>query len=417
MPKLTKTFVEALKPGEPDYFIWDDLLPGFGIRVWPSGKKTYVAQYRADRRTRRMKIGTHGPITVEEARRAAKIILGGVAAGEDPQEEKVTRRKSITVAELCDDYLKATEKGLIFGKGGKPKKASTLDTDRGRIERHIKPLLGRKLVIDLSRADIAGFVRDVIEGKTAATGKSGKLRGNINVTGGRGTAARTKGLLGGILSYAIERGIIEHNPAAGVKTPSDNKRHRRFSDEELAALGEVIRNAHDQYWQTIAFCKLAVLTGWRKSELEGLRWDSLDLPRSTAVLEDSKEGRSVRPLGAAVVRLLEGLDQAGEYVLPTLRAGKHYGGGYAAFKRLCARAGITDVSPHTARHTVVTRGQEHLGFSESLCGAVVGHRKSDTVTGGYTHFAPAFLVEVATAISADTAKIMGFDDLVADPEA
>lgn len=364
-----------------------------------------------------MKIGTHGPITVEEARRAAKIILGGVAAGEDPQEEKVTRRKSITLAELCDDYLKATEKGLIFGKGGKAKKASTLDTDRGRIERHIKPLLGKKLVIDLARADISGFVRDVIEGKTAATGKSGKLRGNINVTGGKGTAARTKGLLGGILTYAIERGVIEHNPAAGVKTPSDNVRHRRFSDEELAALGDVIRNAHDQYWQTIAFCKLTLLTGWRKSEIEGLRWQSLDLPRSTAVLDDSKEGRSVRPLGAAVVRLLEGLDRAGEYVLPTLRKGEHYGGGYASFKRLCARAGIADVSPHTARHTVVTRGQEHLGFSESLCGAVVGHRKSDTVTGGYTHFAPAFLVEVATAISGDTARIMGFEDLVADPEA
>ena len=415
--KLSKKTVDGLEPSAKDFFEWDDDLRGFGVRVWPSGTKVYFVRYRQNGKQRFFKIGTHGGVTPEQARKEAKIILGGVAAGEDPQEEKVTRRKSITLAELCDDYLKATEKGLIFGKGGKAKKASTLDTDRGRIERHIKPLLGKKLVIDLTRADISGFVRDVIEGKTAATGKSGKLRGNINVTGGRGTAARTKGLLGGILTYAIERGVIESNPAAGVKTPSDNVRHRRFSDEELAALGKVIGEAHDQYPQTITFCKLTMLTGWRKSEIEGLRWQSLDLPRSTAVLDDSKEGRSVRPLGAAVVRLLEGLDRAGEYVLPTLRKGEHYGGGYASFKRLCARAGINDVSPHVARHTVVTRGQEHLGFSESLCGAVVGHRKSDTVTGGYTHFAPAFLVEVATAISGDTAKIMGFEDLVADPEA
>src|SRR5690606_15852816 len=123
---------------------------------------------------------------------------------------------SITVAELCDDYFAAAEKGLIFGKGGGSKKASTLTTDRGRIDRHIKPLIGRKLVIDLTRADVVGVVRDVTEGKTATTGKSGKPRGVVNVTGGKGTAARTKGLLGGILTYAVERGIIELNPATGV---------------------------------------------------------------------------------------------------------------------------------------------------------------------------------------------------------
>jgi hypothetical protein len=116
MARLTKTLVDSLKAGGHDYFEWDDLLPGFGVRIWPTGRKVYVAQYRAGGRTRRVKIGTHGPLTVEEARREAKGILGEVARGEDPQEDRITRRKSLTVAELCARYLTAVEKGVVTGK-------------------------------------------------------------------------------------------------------------------------------------------------------------------------------------------------------------------------------------------------------------------------------------------------------------
>lgn len=410
MPRLTKTLIDSLKPGEPDYFVWDEALPGFGVRVWPSGKKVYLVQYRAERRQRRVKIGTHGPITVEQARKQARGLLGDVARGEDPQEERLTRRKSLTIAELCDDYVDAVERGLILGKGGLPKKSSTLATDRGRIERHLKPLIGRKLVIDLTRADVAGVVREVTAGKTATSGKSDKLRGRVKVTGGKGTAARTKGLLGGILTYAVDKGIIESNPATGVRTATDGVRHRRFTDGELKATGKVIAEADDQYPQALAFVKLAFLTGWRKREIEALRWDALDLEHSTAALEDSKEGRSVRPLGAVVVKLLEGLPRSSDYVLPSIRGGEHFAGGYRVFLRLCDWAGVKDVSPHTARHTLVTKAQEHLGIAEAIAGAVVGHKKSFTVTGrSYTHFAPSFLVEAATAMSGEIARVMGLD--------
>lgn len=412
--KISKRTVDGLLPTDKDYTEWDDDLTGFGVRVWPSGKKVYQVRYRQGGRQRFFKIGEHGPVTPDQARREAQIKLGDVARGEDPQEEKLTRRKSITVAELCDDYFAAAEKGLIFGKGGGSKKASTLTTDRGRIDRHIKPLIGRKLVIDLTRADVVGVVRDVTEGKTATTGKSGKLRGVVNVTGGKGTAARTKGLLGGILTYAVERGIIELNPATGVRTATDSVRHRRFTDAELQAIGNQIAAADDQYPQALAFTKLAFLTGWRKSEIEGLRWDALDLDHSTAALEDSKEGRSVRPLGAVVVNLLTALPRRGDFVLPAIRGGDHFAGGYKVFLRLCDRAGVEDVSPHTARHTLVTKAQEQLGIAEAIAGAVVGHKKSFTVTGrNYTHFAPDFLIEAATAMSGEIARIMGFGDLIA----
>lgn len=218
MAKLTKKVVDGLEARDKDYFEWDDDLPGFGVRVWPTGRKTYVAQYRAGKQTRRFKIGVHGPLTVEEARKEAKAVLGDVARGEDPQLDRATRRKSLTVKELCETYFEAAEKGLIFGKRGKPKKASTLYVDKGRATRHIIPLLGNKLVQDLTTADAVKMMRDITTGKTAADEKTGKVRGRAIVTGGAGTASQSVTLLSAILTYAASEGIIQHNIARGIKS-------------------------------------------------------------------------------------------------------------------------------------------------------------------------------------------------------
>ncbi|GJD64424.1 Arm DNA-binding domain-containing protein [Methylobacterium frigidaeris] len=146
MAKITKRAVEAAEPNGRDYFLWCDELPGFGVRIFASGRRSYLIQYRAGGRSRRVTIGLHGALTADEARREAKALLGQVARGEDPAEERVTRRAAMTVADLCTAYVTAAEAGLIMGKGGQAKKDSTLYVDRGRIERHIKPLLGKRLV-------------------------------------------------------------------------------------------------------------------------------------------------------------------------------------------------------------------------------------------------------------------------------
>jgi Arm domain-containing DNA-binding protein len=212
---------------------------------WISGRKTYVAQYRKAGRSRRVKIGVHGALTVEEARKEARIILGDVARGEDPAEDRATRRKSITVEELCDKYLTAAEGGLIMGKRNLPKKSSTLVSDRGRIAQHIKPLLGNKLVRDLTQADVNRFIRDVTLGKTARVVKSEKKRGKAVVEGGAGTAARTAGLLGGILTFAMDEGIRPDNPARGAKRQADGSRTRRLTPHEYRIVGKALKAAHD----------------------------------------------------------------------------------------------------------------------------------------------------------------------------
>jgi hypothetical protein len=116
MPKLTKRYLDTIEPKDADYFLWDDELSGFGLRVFASGKRSYLIQYRAAGRTRRFTIGSDGIWAPEEARREARSLLGRVAKGENPAEERVIDRNAITVKELCERYLADAENGLILGK-------------------------------------------------------------------------------------------------------------------------------------------------------------------------------------------------------------------------------------------------------------------------------------------------------------
>jgi len=238
MAKLTKRIVDAAEARDKDHVIWDDELLGFGLRVFTSGKRSYLIQYRSVGRSRRYTIGQHGVWTPELARKEAKVQWGRVAKGDNPAEERQLDHKAITVKELCDLYLHDLKAGLILGKGGRPKKATTIAIDTGRIHRHILPLIGTRRVKDLVKADINKVLKDIMSGKTRVSVKTKKLRGKAIVRGGVGTATRTVGLLGGILTYAVEAGIIETNPAHGIRKPKDRVHDRRLTEAEYRTLGK-----------------------------------------------------------------------------------------------------------------------------------------------------------------------------------
>jgi hypothetical protein len=115
LAKLTKRVVDAAEARDKDYVIWDDELPGFGLRVFTSGKRSYVLQYRSLGRSRRYTIGLHGVWTAESARQEAKVQLGRVAQGDNPAEERQLDHKAITVKELCTLYVNDLNVGLILG--------------------------------------------------------------------------------------------------------------------------------------------------------------------------------------------------------------------------------------------------------------------------------------------------------------
>jgi integrase len=401
MAKLTKRLVDAAESREKDYVIWDDDLPGFGLRVFASGKRSYVLQYRALGRSRRYTIGLHGVWTAEAARQEAKVQLGRVAQGDNPAEERQLDHNAITVKELCTLYLNDLNAGLILGKGGRPKKPTTIVTDIGRIERHIVPLLGTRRVKDLTKADINKVLKDIMAGKTRVSVKTKKLRGKAIVRGGAGTATRTVGLLGGILTYAVEAGIIASNPAHGLRKPKDNVRKRRLSEAEYRTLGEMLRKAaeKERYAMTVDIIRQIALTGCRRSEMISLKWTEADTEASCLRLEDSKEGESIRPIGLPVVEYLEQrrTDEAGTYVFPGRGEDNAFGSFPNHWEQLFKDSPLSDVTPHVLRHSFASIAND-LGFTEVTIAALVGHSKG-SVTSKYIHALDTALIMAADTIA------------------
>jgi integrase len=401
MPKITKRFIDSLAISrDSETILWDDDLPGFGLRVKPSGAKSFLVQYRnSNGRSRRVTVGRYGVLTPEEGRSHARRLLADAARGHDPAETRRADRKAITVAELCREYLDKAGRGLIISRRHRPKKASTLVTDRGRVERHIIPLLGHRAAKDISSADIRSFLRDVADGKTAANVKT-RPRGRAIVRGGQGTASRTLGLLGGIMSFAVEEGYRADNPVAGVRRAKDHKRTLRLYEADYRRLGRRLAAAEraGMRWQAVEAIRLLALTGFRRGEVERLRRSEINLPSSVVALTDSKTGRSVRPIGAAAVRLIEELLARGksDFVFPAARGKGHFQGVPKIWRTIAGKK-LSGATPHTLRHSFASTAED-LGFTVPTIGALLGHASSG-VTAGYIHKVDAVLIAAADRTS------------------
>ena len=275
---------------------------------------------------------------------------------------------------------------IILPRKGRPKKASSLATDRSNIERHIKPLLGRKRLRNLSRDDVERFQQDVAAGKTAADIKT-EPRGRARVTGGKGTAARATALLGGMFTFAVKRGYRADNPVKGVDLFKSERRTRFLNADEMARLGEGLAEAKRDGASeiVIAAIRLLVFTGCRKSEILSLRWEWVDFEGGCLRLPESKAGAKVVPLGAPAHKLLATLPriEGNPHVLPGEKGDGHLIGLPKAWTRIKKRAGLDDVRLHDLRHSFATVAAAG-GDSLYLVGKVLGHRESRS-TEVYAH--------------------------------
>lgn len=382
--KITKTVVDNLPIAS---IVWDSECTGFHVRRQKSDARVYAVFYRSHGRQRFMKIGRHGsPWTPDEARKRAREILVDVANEKDPAGDRYEDRKAATVSELCDLYLVEASAGRIL-KRGRAKKASTLLTDKSRIE-HVKRVLGHLKVESVTDRDVE------------------RLRDAVSA----GTATRTLGMLGAIFAFSVKRKMRSDNPVRGVDRPASGVRTRRMFPEEYGRLGEALRALAPTMWPpALAAAHFLCLTGWRSGEALGLKWSEVDLVTKTARLGDTKTGASMRPLSHAACDLLRALPRVGgDFAFQSSRGDdRPMRGFHVVWAKIAKRAGLpADVTPHTLRHTFASVAAD-LGYSELTIAVLLGHKKA-SITSRYTHHSDPVLLSAADAVAKRIEEMLGF---------
>ena len=383
MAKLTRTTisrrtVEALK-ADRDTVFWDSELLGFGVRVYPTGRKVYVVQTRAGGKDgKRVTVGRHGVITAEEARRRAALIVARIKAGEEPVPEPMAVKlaNGPTAADLAAVYL-----DQVVAVRLKPASAKSY---RGVIEKHILPALGRKPALSLDQAAVAALHHGLAETPAMAN--------------------RAVEMLFRIYRAAEERELIPEgsNPCRQIAM-NRQRRHERFlTDEEFRRLGRVLDEAErsgGSMARAAMAIRLLLLTGCRKNEILSLRWDHVDLEAREMRLGDSKTGpRTVQLSPAATAVLARSPRLNGNpHVIPGTRRGSRMSGLQRSWVRIRKSAGLEDMRLHDCRHSFASRALA-LGESLPMIGRLLGHSQVQT-TARYAHLARDSVHEAARRVS------------------
>ena len=363
--KITKRVVDGvIHDPERDLWIWDKEIKGFGLRVRYTGRKTYVIQYRAGGRTRRMTVGVHGRMTPEQARKRAKGLLADVDRGGDPAEDKVQMRQALTVKQLADRYL---------NEHARPKKkASSAFRDQRLLERFILPDIGNRKVNALTRAEVAKLHH--------------RLGGTTPIQANRALAVLSK-----MMSLAIRWGLREgDNPCKYVERFKERKRERYLDQDELARLGKAlikVENERRVSPSAIGAIRFLALTGMRVGEVIGLKWEWVDFERQVIFLPDSKTGQKMIVLAQPALDLLADLPRVAgnRHCFPGQKFGAHLVDINGPWRLARKEAGLEGVRLHDLRHTHASVGAG-AGLSLTIIGALLGHREPAT-TARYAHLA------------------------------
>jgi len=383
MPKITKRLVEAADVRDKDYIICDDDLAGFAVRVLPSGRRSYIAQYRIGNRYRRMSLGAHGVLTPEKARRMAFKVLAAVKDGKDPAGERSQARKACTVKELAERFDDEHIKVRL--------KPGTAREYRRNLRRFILPALGRLKVADVSRADISKFHHD--------------LR-HIPYQANRNLEVISKMF---VLAEMWGMRPDGSNPRLHIKKYPEKKRERYLSQEELSELGAVLSEAEqigveDIY--AITAIRLLIFTGCRLNEIMTIKWAEVDFENGCLRLSDSKTGARVVHIGPPALDLLANLKRQSNN--PWVICGKIPGTNRKEIQKFWQRirnqAGINDVRIHDLRHSFASNAVAQ-GLSLPMIGKLLGHTQVQT-TARYAHLAADPVKAAATQISGNIFELM-----------
>ena len=389
---LTKREVDAAQPREREWCLWDGQLSGFGLRIRPSGVKTYVVTYRAGHGRqapiRRYTIGRHGaPWTPEQARREAKRVLGEVAAGKDPAKQRQRTRQADkeapTVREVAEQWLAEHVEAK--------RKPRTAHNYRKLLNGVILPALGAKKMTALTRADVA---------RLHYARRSTPYQANC--------ALRA---LGAMCAWAEGHGFLpEHgNPCRRVEKYKEHPRERFLSPRELYRLGRALRVAERcgaiTPWAAGAI-RLLLFVGARRSEILSARWEWVDLQHGTLSLPDSKTGRKTIHLNPPARDVLAGLPRldGNPFIICGGKPGEHLVNIAKAWQRVRKAALLDDVRLHDLRHSFASVAVAG-GLTLPLIGGLLGHRQPQT-TARYAHLAADPLKAAAELVGSRIAAAM-----------
>ena len=378
--KLTKRVVESIPPHKTnELLIWDSELKGFGVRVFPTGRRTYFVQYRNQfGGTRRKKIGVHGIITADQAREEAKKLLGDVAKGEDPSQDFQKAKLKPTFEELANEYIEMHAKAN--------KRPKSLREDQKMLSNILLKKLGGKKIEEITPYDIQQLHHELRETSYMAN--------------------RVRALLHKMFNLAIQWQWVIVNPVSGIKKYQEYKRDRWLNDEELQRLYDVLDRYHNQ--GVANAIRLLVLTGARKNELLSATWEQFDLEKGvwTKPAHSTKQKKMEHlPLSTQVVSLLKEMAEKAKtsYLFPGKIPEKPVQDIKKAWHTITTQADLKKVRIHDLRHTHAS----HLvssGLSLSIVGKLLGHTQAST-TQRYAHLADEPLRNAAEFFGNKVAKL------------
>ena len=365
-----------------DTVFWDRELTGFGVRVYPTGSKVYIAQARGPEGPKRVAVGRHGVIGAEQARKRAALIIARIKAGEEAVPEPMKPTGGPSVCEVAARYL--TEYVEVRCK------PNTAAATRSVLEKHIVPALGKLPLAAVERAQVA------------------ELHGRLYET--PAVANMAVRALSAMYKLACEWGIVPEglaNPCRSIVKYPEHKRERFLTDEEFMRLGHVLDEIEIQGGASapaVAAIRLLALTGCRRSEILSLRWEDVAPGEAELRLPDAKTGARVVPLPPRAVELLASLPriEGNPWVIPGRKPGTHLRQIDDAWRVVRARAGLEGVRIHDLRHSYASRALA-LGESLPMIGRLLGHRQIET-TARYAHLARDSAQEAAERVAASIAE-------------
>lgn len=373
--KLTKAIIADAAAADKEYILWDSEVGRLGLRVLPTGRKSFIFQYRIGRVSKKMTLGP-GDLSLSAVRKSALEIAGKVARGIDPGKERDDLRNRITMAELTQRFDIAH---ITFHV-----KDSTAREYRRAIKLYILPTFGPMHVAEVTRSQIHAFHQKLRDKPTQAN--------------------RTLEILSKMFNLAEEWGYREPgtNPRKGVKKYPENKRERFLSGAELGRVFEVLGEMEDERIEmpaAIAAVRLLMFTGCRLNEIMTLLWQDVDLKVGLLRLRDSKTGRRNVQLGDAAIAVLKSIKPVDDN--PWLLTGKIEGGRLTDlqpfWQRVRARAGLNDARIHDLRHTFASIAVAD-GVPLYSVGKLLGHASMQT-TARYAHLGEGTMRITADRVS------------------